>query len=737
MARITGDAVYVTPWLDYTITQWANGSYINWTFGGTQKSSRTYGTFSGTLNIDGYTYPINGAWDGAVGGSIQSGSDTWTHTTARTVSVSVTGGIAGTSGWPSTSLSGSITLPSRISAPDAATSVAASRVSDTQVNVSFSASSSSLKPLDNVRLLRSDNGSTSFKQVVGWSAGTVRSFTDTTTVAGRAYVYRVETKNGAGSTQSASSSAVVMTPLAPTVAPVASRNWAGVELALTLPVSPSVWPSQVTHMAVYKSVNGAATALLETVAKAAAYTDASPGAGTLVYSFAGRVGTSGLLGPVSPASNAVTVVSPPNAPLLVSPVGGAGWGRNDGAIPLRMRPQPVDASSCVKVQTRIRAQGSSTWTTQTAVVQSPPVAPGQDVTVSVPLSGVLASNGVYEWSAMSWGAHATGSAWSDPQTFQIAQNPSVVISSPGSSWTQSTLAVAWTYSGSTGQASAQVRLLQAGVLVASGSVNGAATSFAFPSSVRVANGGTYQVQVTCTDGLGIKTTESRTFTVTYLPPRQPALSGEWERDSGVASLTWTTQAGAGGGFAAPVTVGLQRSVNGDDWETIASGLPLSSALDDPTMPLNASVQYRAVAYSADDAMNPSSTVVLSAGIGEADAYLGGGPGFTQVVPLVYNPEVSEKVGLSAQTYHDFEGHTVPVLYEGTGTTRSITYSGSLLETDNLRPTMRQLAETPGLKLFRSPDGNMIFGGLSEVPLKRGRGGTLWDVSFTVTEADAR
>ena len=117
MARITGRANPAAgynpgrvPWVDVTVTsRTASAATVRFQVGSDPGSGST-GTFSGTLKVNSASYAVSGAVSGG-SAVFYTKSVTYNQAAAFTLSISLTGSIPGTSGWQSTTLSGTFKVP--------------------------------------------------------------------------------------------------------------------------------------------------------------------------------------------------------------------------------------------------------------------------------------------------------------------------------------------------------------------------------------------------------------------------------------------------------------------------------------------------------------------------------------------------------------------------------------------------------------------------------------------------
>lgn len=608
--------------------------------------------------------------------------------------------------------------------PNAPTDVAVARVSDTQQTITWAATASTAKPVTNCRVLRSDNINGTIV-TVATVAGTVRSYIDTTTVANRRYEYWVETVNSAGATRSVSSAAINTTPASP-VAPQASRQGTTVKLVFTVN---TLWPDTVAQYVIEDNPGGSGWVTLTTITKTDVWVHQNPDLQvTHQYRFSARTSANMLTSAPSPATPVVQLLAPPAAPGNLKPNGeGIPLGE---ALTLSFTHNPIDSSDATKAQIRWRILGASEWTTP-AAFDVTNIEAGDTLTYVLDTSSFTSGDRI-EWQASTWGGHADQGAWSVSAISTISQRPTVTIETPTDTWGYPKLTVLWGYfdTEETTQSRAVAVLEDENGIIETRTINGSGAQTVFTQIV--ANGGQYTLTVTVWDGHNLASHPAIIdFVVDYLPPATPSLVAEFDRDTGATVLGIENP--EDDSLPEAVLNDIQRRNGTGPWVTILSGLPINSTVADFTMPLGQDVEYRAVAWSQTPSSAISDPQALTAGIGEADAYLGGGPGFSHTVRLRRNPETSGQTGLAGKVLHQFAGRTKPTGFDGVMTAREVTWSGSLLTEEQSLSEFEAIAILQGQHLLRTPDGIWIAGQLDAIPYQRGVAGAIWGVSVKITE----
>lgn len=608
--------------------------------------------------------------------------------------------------------------------PNAPTNVTVTRVSDTQQTVKWSASAASGKPITKCKVLRRDNVNGSYATIATVGAST-RTYTDKSTVANRRYDYIVETVNAAGSSRASSYAGINTTPAAPP-APKATRSGTTVKLTFT---ENKDWPSaSVSQYVIQDNPGGKGWVTLATINMVASWTHQNPDLQvTHQYRVAVRTNTNVLTSAYSATTQVVQLLAPPAAPGSLKPDGpGIPIGED---LELSFTHNPVDSSDSTKAQIRFRVAGDTEWTTLDVFT----VAVEPDETITTVLDTSEFEPGVQiEWQASTWGEHNDQGAWSATARFTPSERPSATIGTPEETWGYPELAVEWVYLDpeETTQSRSLVTLENDDGIIETLTVNGDATTATF--STLLADDATYVATVTVWDGHNLDSLpESVEFTVDYLAPAVPELAADFDRESGATILDIQNEEDPD--LPETVTVDIQRRTGEGPWVTVLQGIPPDSTIADFTMPLGVEVEYRAVAWSELPSSAFSEPQPVYAGVGDADAYLGGGPSFAQTIRLRRNPETSGQIGLANKVMHQFAGRTKPTGFDGPMTSREVTWSGSLLTEEQSLSEFEDIAVLQGQHLLRTPDGISIAGQLDAIPYQRGTAGAIWGVSIKVTE----
>lgn len=435
-------------------------------------------------------------------------------------------------------------------APNAPTSVSASRASDTQVNLSWTRNAISGRPYASQEPCRREWSGTEWGAWVRLASisGTATSYTDSTTRADRRYQYRVRAVNAAGGADSTATGSVETTPAAPSSV-TAVKTGAG-DILVTITRAPA-YPVQTE---VWHQLGGGSWALLTTLAASQSatltHTHTDP---SIAVTHAYRVrhkSAAPVLYSGYATSGVVQLAAPPNAPLVTGP---AGAQDAQGGLTLTWAHNPVDSSPQSAYALRYRTVGASTWTTITKTTSG--------TSARAFAAGTFTNGTSVEFQVMTWGQHATGSPWSATYVVALSARPTASINSPGALVTASAVTVAWGYYQAQGhaQSSARIALIDSGgVEVETRTVTGTTTTRAL--TTRLPDGSTWTIRVQVQSATGQWSTPTTvTISVSYRAPSPPVISAEWDADQGaVVASIYNPVAPA----EPPI---VQRDPNGEIW----------------------------------------------------------------------------------------------------------------------------------------------------------------------------
>ena len=671
----------------------------------------TWGTFSGTLTVNGYAYSVSGGVSSGVSNTIWS-QDTglWTHPGggALTLNISLTGRIAGVVGWTSTTLSGTGSVDATVAAPANPSGLVFARSGDRAGSLSWSAAARAEQY--GVQLVY-DSQSWAYKWWV-----TSRSKSVSGLQADSLVWVRVSAWNGSGYSPGFSNVVTFYTPPVSMPKPVLQVMADGVLVKATA--------NKYPYGLEFKRSDGVTGSVGTGLSAVAPFQvlDTNLGGLELTYqvrTFAGPV-EDRVYSPWSPASDPVTTLAPPFAATTVAPAGITG----EGDVLFSWRHNPADGTEQTDARVQYRLVGAGAWTT----VESP----GSSLSKTIPLT-----QGMFEWQVCTKGLDADYGPYSAVRSFRVIAIPVVSITSPSGVWNRPQLAVDWV----TGQAEDvpqsawRAKLYHDGTLVEEKSGSGATSSTSF--NTLADDGDTYSVEVqTATSGVWTNP-DTALFDVEFVPPAAPLIQVLFDDETGAHMVTVTP--GDTVAFTEPtVMLEICRSIDGGDtWEPVARNL----AADEITVPdyqglTNGQTQYRVTAYT--EWMASASTTLMV----DADSplvWFGIGEGFATTTGNGYNPSLDVPPVRSGDSFVYFDGDSIPTLIEGDALSLQASGSFDLLPAHvnavsfANRKKLQEFSVARGLALVRTPMGDRITGKLT-VQQATTRVGAVTSVSWSVREA---
>lgn len=674
--------VSVTAYLQMDGSSSSNGTYAqSW-----------YGHWGSGSQSPNWNLPPNGL------GAIASGS----YSIPLTDSVQSLGfGATGRSYWGALSHEVYPQVPARFALTP--TAVVVTRVSDTQHTISWTRNSTYTA----VVVQRSTDNSTWVQ--VGRPTGNVASFTDTTTVAGTRYYYRVAGVGGSGqSAWSATAGPVYTTPAAPTGVAAARTGMDIVVAAASLPPFITSVDIEDGGAVVASGVNLPWTHL-----------GPSPSV-PHAYKVRGKIGA--LNGEWSVVSNTVQLLTPPLAPSGLTPNGAVV--ASDVPVRIEWTHNPVDTSPQKVFELRFRPLGGG-WTTVSGATTSY-------------LEEMPPALGVFEWQVRTKGDHADWSPWSAVATFTAITRPGVAVQGTGS-WDRPVLPVSWTWLQAQGrpQSAWQVELFNdLGERLEFREGSGAASSALLET--RLVDGGSYTVVVHGATGSVWSAGAVLVVSVAFVPPAPAVVLGEWDEGSGSVGLTIHDGSTAPGSPAPSTeTVDVERSVDGGlSWVPLLTGTSSEVSVTDWESLSRGTTIYRVTAYADTGA---ASTVEYPVVANSSAIWLSGGDGYARTARLPFEPDVKIDAG-RARSVERYEGRSFGVAYAGEQLTQRVDVSGIILSGDVWNAqvdALIALSQDPApLHMYRDPDGRRIYGSLSGVALPRGATtAQVWGYGFVLEETD--
>lgn len=684
---------------------------------------------------DGPRTPVPGSWSFSYDGSVvQTGSNpSYAPSDFGTVSALPWMSYAGPVTIPFTfdagpaahEISGTVTIPQRLpDPPSAPTAVSASYVSDSRIDVSWTrpANASADATIWSNAVVQRQSASNAAWVTVATLSGTATTYSDTTTAANDRYRYRVAGKNVTGTGSFAESGYVSTTPAAPTSVSAAKDGSGNIIVS---------WTDNARAETGFEIHDG--ETLLDDDHPASPYTHVSP-SNLATHSYRVQAVADGpRYSAWSAYSNTVQLLAAPAAPDDLTP-NGTGAPVETETV-LSWTHVPTDSSPQSSYELQHRLSGGS-WTNTGEVTST---------TSSHTLTaGTYPAGSVVEWQVRTSGEHPDPGPWSAVASYAVSATPTATINAPSATLDTSSTTVEWGYYNAAGspQAAYEVRVVDADSGVTYASTNGTGTATAWTTPASIPNNTDVDISVRVRSAAGIWSAwDEVTRSVLYVPPLPPILNAAWVDGFGYALV----EVFADSDGVAPETASLvlERSVDGGNtWVEVGTYATEGNVLDYQA-PSGGTFHYRATALST--ALSASTTVVavtVPAVAANRVIWLGGGPGYAQVVKLAFDPEVDYEGGRE-RTTHAFAGRSVPVEFSSMRAPKTISVSATLLPdingqtaggvTGSSRDDLEDLFDLPGPHLYRDPTGRVLYGTLSGLSWSRAPGGK-GGVSFSITRS---
>lgn len=680
------------------------------------------------LNGNDWTGSFSFDWRGAGNQTtlIASGTTQVVHNPDGTGSVTIRAAIGDTgtsgAGGPAT-VDVSLPLTTLYADTDVPFDVVATRVSDTQINLSWVHDSPSNGLPHSNQVYRSVNGG-AYVQILDIAASSGA------TVSGQAnqkLQFKVSAWNPAGfSALSDPSNEVYTTPAAPDSAAAAKNS----SLDIVVSFNSNVAYSEHTHDIQHGTVSGGVTTwdagILATVASGVeSYTHVAPNSGQIhVYRVRARAGSisSGWV-----TTNSVQVLAAPNKPTIPAMAAFA-----DKASPLVVAWQhnSVDTSPQTAYEFEVSTTGGGAWSSSGKVASS---VSSRTIAASTYTANTELTVRVRTWgSATTGGSEGTGaSPWSDPRTITFKTAPTTAITEPanGGSLDDSVIRVTLDFAQAEGASfvKAQLELLEGATLLETRESN---IRTGITMGTVGQNGITYTIRARSQDSNGLWSSwASNSFTVNYLAPVPAVVTTSYLPDNGYGQLD-VTIAAPGEGQSESTLVTIVRILAGVE-EVIIEDYPASAALTfiDTTPTLKGENIYHVTTKTN---LGAQSTVTASLVIDECRrAFLSKGAGYSDVVAFGGNLEVSSSVSVASDTV-PAAGRTKPIGLYGVETNVQLKVSSYIFENFGSTPEeIEALLLQPGKACYRDPSGRRMFGSVkgSIDSNKVGRG----TLSFTLIE----
>lgn len=674
-----------------------------------------------------WTYPLNltGSWSGSRNVSFYSATNQTVTKQLYSASYSFTGrrtygaNISYWNGSASVSRSVTISPPPKPQPPAAPGLSKISRSSDTKHVLSWSHSGGATG--FSIERRDYEDGAWGAWRIVGAANSTsARSYTDTGTVAGRAYQWRMRARNSVGF--SAYTAASLVTPTTPVDAPSVSAKRAGAGVRVTWEAENSA-PSSVGWQVMHDVKGGSSTQVGGSLAAGAReYVHASPDPERVQsyrvrqYVHTPHDGGKTLYGPWG-ESKPVQLISRPAKTSVVSPSPERTYA--PGQLWLRWTHNATDGSEQTKAVVEVWKNGELIFHT---------TVDGADDRYLWTPPGV----GRYAVNVRTKGSHPDWSDWSGAVGFFVADRPDVIVLSPEDTVTTNSTTVLWDVTQAQGYMQNKYRLTlldEDGIELGAWEGTGSATKRSVPYTLENNTNYTLVVEVATNDLWSLPVEHS--FRVEYAQPATPVIDAAWDDDMGAVAV----YVGVGStDEPVPPTkrISLYRSTDsGETWELLVEDFEPGSALSDFTSPSNGEVLYKAVAFTE---IGGTAEILFMLEADSDKLWIGAGPEYSQTLGVKYNPEASGSVEAERASLV-FDGRTMPVPVLGAARGGSMKLSGWLLAGEE--PTLDDLTSLIqgdfATHLVRIP-GRSMYGIITSLDWDYKRGGA-WPVSFTIHETE--
>lgn len=533
-------------------------------------------------------------------------------------------------------------------APPEPSNVVATRVSDTQMTLTWTNNPSSSGPYTTIRVRQKDNVDTDWA-VTSAIYGSSNTLSVTGLRADRQYTFSVRSENAGGQSGYATSNTVSTTPSAPS-GTSAAKSGANIVASW---VNTSSY-SAATTIQVWHAANGVwdSTALATTSAGATSYTHSAPSTSvTHTYRVRAVSANPVLYSAYSPDTNVVQLLSAPLAPTLTAPITVQNRDQN---VVFTWTHNPVDTTAQTAYELRWRSTGTSTtWTTLTGTT-------AQTRTIA---SSSFAGVTSVDWEVRTKGEHVSFGPWSATSTFLLAAQPYTSITFPTDNSTYITAVpkVDWAYSSpdSYTQAAWEAQLLNSSNVIISTKSGVSSTTKSVTLDYNVANNTEYTFKVRTRSGSGLWSEwDSARVTVVYPIPPKPVITATFDRISGSAILSITTPPPVPGEESAS-SVKIYRRIPSIDpvWKLIGTSNDVTTTIVDKTPHISAPNEYRVISWSGIPSSSTSDTIVLN--IDEPYwHYFNYGPNYGRVVRVWANPVVKTGMVREKELYHFADANDV-------------------------------------------------------------------------------
>lgn len=582
----------------------------------------------------------------------------------------------------------------QVNAPAAPSSVSASRVSDSSASLTWTRSAGADTTYSRIYVERQADGGEWVE--LGYVAGTATSYTDSTITANHAYTYRVRAWNSTAYSDYGTSGAIYTTPAAP-ASVTGERTGAGTSILLTVgnENTRTATGFDVQYRAADSDMWSDATVASSTGMPVETITIDNMGGS--FYFRVRNTRTSPALESAWTESDLVVTITPPNAPTLTYPSSGAvvSAASTTQSVAFQWQHNPVDGSSQTAAKLRYRKSTTSSWTTAT-------------VTTAQTKSVTLDEGYTYVWQVRTKGTHEDYGAWSNTQSFDLFNPPTVTITQPSGTVIGMPLAYTVSYLDNHGNfASGQISIKLDGTTLYSEALPMTATTIgtASPISGQVttneflpSSGKTYTLEVSVRSSDTLTASTSISMPVNMGEPYHGTLDIADDPDTGYVSLTvgWDTSTGS-----VPATYATVYRVTDDGRLLMGDNLSSGAGILDKYAPLNTPYHYEVVTHAASTAI----AVEQVDNIVETDrwfVYWG-----DDVAWAEWNPSGNWKLSRPDKKRVHYVGREYPVSYDGTALDEEHSVTWTYLTRDEWSNGFVKLMHDGGRGIYKSVDGKVF------------------------------
>lgn len=521
--------------------------------------------------------------------------------------------------------------------PSAPSGVSVTRVSDTQHKLAWTnnADSSARKPYTGINVYkRMDGGS----WTLVYSGAVIANYTDSATLAGHKYEYKVRAKWLNGESGDSNIATAYTTPLAPTSLYLGKTDYTLLNVSVTEPTTyASGIGVEVTedNGATWTQIVGDGKTGWTISGTAWKRDYQNPPAGTV------RIRARGLYGSLASAwveSDSIVTICPPFAPNVSTDANVYPTGSN---ATVTWRPNHPDGTAQSAAQVELTdVSGTSIYDIDGA---------GTIYTVED------MANGDYRARVRTKGIDEDWGEWSGYAAWSVATAPVVTIASPAKAAVIDALplSVEWDASDETGIQWQRVQVYNAdGKRIHTVELDGDVRSTSLDSEVGFVNDGSYSLSVTVCAGTALKEVATVAFTTDWAIPDEPTVTIENTED-GHALITCKSPTTD----PAIVRFDIVRVLNGERL-VIATGLESGQSCIDRLPPLNTEYSYEVTGWTrlgevrVDDIKNTFKC---------DGVYFNFGAGAVNSIKLGLNAKISRSFNASGETFHFALGADQPDL----------------------------------------------------------------------------